>query len=669
MAQLEALMRRNFVDYASYAILDRAIPDLRDGLKPVQRRILHTLFEMNDGRYHKVANVIGETMKLHPHGDASIGDALVVLANKEFFIDRQGNFGSVLTGHPAAAARYIECRLTPLALEGLFNDALTETRESYDGRSKEPIFLPAKLPVALMLGAEGIAVGMSTRILPHNLVELWEAQVAVLCGEDFELLPDFPQGGLVDVSGYEDGLGKVEIRARVEAPDEKRVVVREIPYGTTTEGVIASIEAAALKGRLKVASISDFTTDHVEIELTLPRGVKSSEVIPQLFAYTDCGISISSNPVLIDDRKPVLLRVSEVLRATVEQLLERLRAELAWERDRCVDRSHWLTLEQIFVEQRVFERLERAATAEALESEVREGMGEHAALFVRPMQDEDVTRLLRLEIRRISAYDIERNRGEIAALEGTIAEIDAKLADLQGTAIAYLRGLIEQYGERFPRRTRLTRFDEIDVKAVSLQSLKLSYDPTTGLFGSQVKGSRFKLSVSEHDLVLGIADDGTYRVMTAPEKVFFSGKLLYCEPFDPERGFEFTVVYRDGGRIAYGKRVRLDRFIRNREYRLVKDPKGRVDLLLPDGEEGIASLEFAAAPRQRVKSARFDLSKLESTGIGARGTRLAPKAVARIKLLARKRKHKADEPPAPPKAGKPKRGDEKLPPKGQTSLF
>jgi topoisomerase-4 subunit A len=695
MAQLEALMRRNFVDYASYAILDRAIPDLRDGLKPVQRRILYTLSQMHDGRYHKVANVIGETMKLHPHGDASIGDALVVLANKEFFIDRQGNFGGVLTGHPAAAARYIECRLTPLALEGLFNDALTETRESYDGRTREPIFLPAKLPVALMLGAEGIAVGMSTRILPHNIVELWEAQVALLSGEEIELHPDFPQGGLADVSQYEDGLGKVEIRARVEAPDEKRVVIREIPFGTTTEGLIASIEAAVQKGRLKVSSISDYTTHRVEIELALPRGVKSSEVIPQLFAYTDCSVSVSSNPVLIDERRPVVLRVTEVLRATTDHLLERLRAELAWERDRCVDRKHWLTLEQIFVEHRVYERLERAATAGALEAEVWEGMRAHETTFVRPMQDEDVTRLLRLEIRRISAYDIERNRSEITALEAQIAEIDAKLADLKGTAIAYVRDLLEKYGDRFPRRTRLTSFDRIDVKDVALASLKLSYDPKTRLFGSAVKGSRFKLTVSEHDLVLGISDDGTYRVMTAPEKVFFSGKLIHCEPFDPDRGFEFTVVYRDAARMVYGKRVKVDRFIRNREYQLIKG-KGKVDLLLPDGDEGIASFEFAPAPRQRVKSARFDLTRLELTSVGAKGTRLAAKPVARLKLLARKAKHRAESKPsgaapgkaqapkppgaakkkAKPQAPKPPSGGKKKSPKkrggeppGQTSLF
>ena len=644
MAQLETLMRQNFVDYASYAILDRAIPDLRDGLKPVQRRILHTLFAMNDGRYHKVANVIGETMKLHPHGDASIGDALVVLANKDFFVDRQGNFGSVLTGHPAAASRYIECRLTPLALEGLFNEALTETRESYDGRTTEPVFLPAKLPVALMLGAEGIAVGLSTRILPHNLAELWQAQIALLRDEPVEVLPDFPQGGLADVHAYADGAGKVEVRARIETPDEKRVVIREVPYGTTTESLISSIETAVQRGRVKIATIQDYTTDRVEIELSLPRGVKADEVVPQLYAHTDCAVAVSSNLVLIDERRPVQLTVTEVLRAVTTQLVERLEAELLFEKGKLTDRHHWLTLEQVFVEERVYQRLEEADSQEALESEVREGMAPFADRFVRELSDDDVTRLLRLEIRRISAFDIEKHRKDVEGVLAKLAEVEAKLADMTATTVAFVEDLLERYGEAFPRRTRLTRFDQIDVKAVSRRDLKLSYDAKTGLFGSDVKGSRFQMTVGEHDLVLGIADDGTYRVMTPPEKVFFSGKLVHCAPFDPEQGFACTVVYRDGSRIAYGKRVKIERFIRNREYRLVKDAKGKLDLLLPEGEEGIVSMHFAPAPRQRVKSARYDLSKLESTGVSARGTRLAAKPVAKLKLLARKPKPRKTPP-------------------------
>ncbi|MCZ6782944.1 MAG: DNA topoisomerase IV subunit A [Proteobacteria bacterium] len=660
MAQLEALMERHFIDYASYFILDRAIPDLRDGLKPVQRRLLHTLFEKNDGRYHKVANVIGDTMKLHPHGDAAIGDALVVLANKELFIDRQGNFGNLITGHPAAAPRYIECRLTPLALETLFNEALTEFVPSYDGRNREPVALPAKLPVVLMLGIEGIAVGMATRILPHNLRELWEAQMALLEGKRTTLLPDFLQGGLMDASAYDDGRGKVDVRARIEVRDSKHVVIREIPYGTTTESLIASIEAAAQKGRVKIASIDDFTTDHVEIELTLARGANADEVIPQLLAYTDCNLSVSSNLVVIVDRRPVEMTVSEVLVALTEQLKEQIRAELQHERGQLIDRQHWLTLEQIFVEKRIYKKIETAKTSESVRAAVLKGMVVHEALFVRPMVDDDVTRLLDLRIRRISAYDVEKNRSELGEMAKRIRAVDRELKQLTRTTIRYVKGLLERYGEALPRRTEVARFQSVDRKAVAAPSINLAYDRASGFFGSSVRGDEFKLTVSEYDLVLGVADDGTYRVMTPSEKHLFSGRLLYCAPFDPESGAEFTVVYRDKARTAYAKRIRIEKFIRNREYTLIKDRAGRIDLLLPEGETGRVKLVFAPAKRQRKSDSVFDLSTLEPTGVAARGTRLASKPVRRVKLLPAKS-------PRSPRKKAPRRS---VPPRGgQGSLF
>jgi topoisomerase-4 subunit A len=653
LTHLDALMRRNFIEYASYSILDRAIPDLRDGLKPVQRRILHTLFTMHDGRYHKVANVIGETMKLHPHGDASIGDALVVLANKGYFIDRQGNFGSELTGHPAAAARYIECRLTPLALETLFDPDLTVWSESYDGRTREPAYLPTKLPVALMLGTEGIAVGMATRILPHNLPELWQAQIDLLAGEPVELHPDFPQGGTADVSGYDDGRGRVEVRAVIRPRDARTVVITELPYTTTTESLIASIEAAVQKGRVKIASIDDFTTDRVEIQITLPRGVTSSEVIPQLYAYTDCSVTLHSNIVVVRDRRPVGLSVTEVLRDLTESLRDRLRAQLEWEERKQLDRKHWLTLEQIFVEKRVYKRIEGAATEKAVKSEVVEGMRPHAGLMVREMDDDDVVRLLDLRIRRISAYDIGRNRRELGGIEERLARIAEDLQHLTRTTCRYLEGLIEKYADAFPRRTRTVDFEAIDKKAVARANIRLGYDRDTGFFGSQVRGEHRELSVSEFDLVLAISDDGSFRVMPPVEKVLFTGRLVHCGVFDPDKGFDFTLVYRDRAKIAFAKRVCISKFIRNKEYELIKGKAGRVDLLLPsaDGPPGAISLEFASAPRQRVRAARFDLSKLEPTGVGARGTRLAPKPVSRIKRLSPRRPRTGAAPALPPRRG------------------
>jgi topoisomerase-4 subunit A len=639
--QLESLMRRNFLEYSSYFVLDRAIPDLRDGFKPVQRRILSTLFNMNDGRYHKVAGVIGETMKLHPHGDASIGDALVVLANKDYFIDRQGNFGNLHTGHRAAAPRYIECRLTELALETLFHKPLTEFAPSYDGRNEEPVFLPAKLPVILMLGTEGIAVGMATKLLPHNLVELWEAQIAILEGKRPELFPDFPQGGLMDVDAYDDGQGKVDVRARVEVRDKRHVVITELPYGTTTESIIASIEAAVQKGRVKVSSIDDYTTEHVEIELTLARGVSATELIPQLYAYTDCAVSISSNLTVIMDRKPQLMTVSEIIRLLSERLREQLKAELEYDRERLTDRQHWLTLEQIFVEKRVYKRIEEATTDKAVRDEVMKGMAKYKKLFVRPMVDDDVKRLLEVRIRRISAYDIEKNRKDIDDIVVEIKKIDAKLKNMKKTAIGYVKGLIDKYGAQYPRRTEITKIKAVDKKKVARQNIKLAYDKASGFFGSDVRGDSFKLTVSEFDMVLGISNDGSYRVMTPPEKLLFTGKLIYCAAFDPDEGQEFTVVYRDKAKMCFAKTIKIHKFIRNKEYKLIGGTGGKVDLLLWNGETGELKLDFVPAKRQRVKTATFDLSALEQTGTGSRGTRLAAKPVAKLKFEAAKSKSKS----------------------------
>jgi topoisomerase-4 subunit A len=645
MAQLESLMQRNFLEYSSYFVLDRAIPELRDGLKPVQRRILHTLFSMSDGRFHKVANVIGETMKLHPHGDASIGDALVVLANKDYFIEKQGNFGNLATGHRAAAARYIECRLTDLALDTLFHKSLTEMVPSYDGRSPEPVRLPAKLPVILMLGTEGIAVGMATKLLPHNLNELWEAQIAILEGKPVSLFPDFPQGGLMDVDAYEDGRGKVEVRARVKILDKKHVVISEVPYGTTTESIIASIEAAAQKGRVKVSSIDDFTTSSVEIDLTLARGVSAKEVLPQLYAYTDCSVSISSNVTVINDRKPVQLTITDIIQRLTGQLKDQLRAELEFDRDQMLDKQHWLTLEQIFVEKRVYKRIEEATTEKAVRDEVMEGMAQYRELFVRPMADEDVKRLLEIRIRRISAYDIDKNRRDIVEVQKAIDAVEKKLRNMKRTTIDYVKGLIKKYGDRFPRRTEITRIKAVDKKAVARENIKLSYDKRSGFFGSDVRGDQFKMTVSEYALILGVASDGTYRVMSPPEKILFSGKLLHCEPFDPDKGVEFTIVYRDKQKIAYGKRIRIEKFIRNREYALIKGKAGKIDLILPGDAQGKLQMDFVPAKRQRVKKGTYDIAELQFISPTARGSRLAPKAVAKIKL-----EKSAGKPPGAPKS-------------------
>jgi topoisomerase-4 subunit A len=626
-------MQANFLAYASYVILDRAIPDIRDGLKPVQRRLLHTLFEMEDGRFHKVANVMGESMKLHPHGDAAIRDALVVLANKEYFIERQGNFGNIFTGHPAAAARYIECRLTPLALATLFHRPTTAFVPSYDGRKKEPQFLPAKLPVLLLLGTEGIAVGMATRILPHNFNELLQAQIDLLKGKEPRVFPDFPQGGIMDASDYADGRGKVTVRARLKPVGEKKIIIHELPFSTTTEHLIQSIESAAQRGQIKIAALHDYTTDRVEIEISLPRGAKAKELIPQLYAYTDCEVSVSSNIVAIREGQPVDLTVTQVLASLTDQLLTQLRTELEYELGQLQDRQHWLTLEQIFIENKVYSDIETAKTAQAVQRAVWDGMHQYDKQFVRPMVKDDVETLLQIRIRRISAYDRKKNRADLESVRAAIVETEAKLAKLEDTAIQYLKGILKKFGTAYPRRTRIESLRSVDRKAIARANIKLSYDPATGFFGSKVKGSKYVLEVSEFDRVLIVCRDGSYRVVGPVEKLLLGAKVLHCERFHPEQGAQFTLVYRDDKNIAYGKKVAIKAFIRDREYNLIKDRKGRLDLLLPAQKAGKVELQFAASPRQRVAQATFALSKLTFKGITAKGQRLASKPVARIRRL------------------------------------
>ncbi len=633
MAGLEPLMEQNFLEYASYVIVDRAIPEFRDGLKPVQRRILATLQKMDDGKFHKVANVIGETMKLHPHGDASIGEALVVLANKEYFIDKQGNFGNIITGHAAAAARYIECRLTDLARETLFSRALTSYRPSYDGRNQEPVFLPAKLPVLLLLGTEGIAVGMSTRILPHNFVELLEAQIKILKNQRVELYPDFPTGGIVDVTEYEDGRGKVRVRARIEPVDEKTIVIREIPFGTTTESLIASIEAAAQKGKVKIASINDYTTDKVEIEIGLPRGINASEVVPQLFAYTECEMSVNSNIVLIKDRHPAELAITELLRALTEQLREQIGAELAFELSELKDKRYWLSLERIFIEKRVYKRIEEATSDEAVMRECHLGLAPYLKELERAVSDEDIRRLLDIPIRRISRFDLEKNRRDLRDIAAAIARVEGQIARLTQTTIQYLKDLLKKHGDRYPRRSELTKFEVVDLRAVARQDIRVAYDPETGYFGSEVKTPSHQLTVSEYDRILIVTKDGAFRIVRPAEKMFIEGQVVYLERFDEEQGQVFTVVYRDKDKNAFAKRVYIKSYIRDREYELIKDKAGHLDYLIPGEASGKIAMEFVPRKRARLKGTQFNLNKLALMGVSARGVRLAPHPVAKLRRL------------------------------------
>jgi topoisomerase IV subunit A len=639
MSQLKPLMEKNFLEYASYVIMDRAIPDLRDGCKPVQRRILHTLFEMHDGKFHKVANVIGECMKLHPHGDASIGDALVVLANKEYFIEKQGNFGNILTGHEAAASRYTECRLTPLAVDTLFNPAMTEYSPSYDGRRKEPRGLPAKVPVLLMLGAEGIAVGMSTTILPHNFIELLQAQVSILRDEDYAIAPDFLQGGLIDVSEYDDGRGRIKVRALIEkVSGAQKLVIRDVPYSTTTSSLIASIEAAAQKGKVSVSTISDFTSDKVEIELHLSRGASAEAVIDQLYAHTDCEVSITSNIVVIRNDRPVEITVSEYLKEFTGILKKQVKAELEHDLARLEDRRHWLTLEQIFIENRVYKAIEKATTEEAVKRQVYEGMKPFKKQFIRAMTDDDVARLLDLRIRRISAYDIRKNRGEIDDIVAAIRQSNAKLKNLTKTTIGWLTGLIEKHRASYPRRTVIDTFHTVDKVAVAKANIRLSYDRDAGYFGSSLRGSEFVMNVTEYDRILTVTADGTYRIMAPPDKAWMPGALLHAAIWDAQKGEHLVLIYRDANKVAWGKRVHIERFITNKTYSLVKEGSLGIDFLSDKRNPGTVQLAMVPVKRQKVKAVTVDLGRIPACGLTARGLKLSQKAVQSIELLPEKEK-------------------------------
>ena len=488
MAYVDTLYEKYYLEFASYSIKNRAIPSIDDGFKPVQRRILHALYEMDDGKYHKVANVVGQTMRYHPHGDLSIFGALVNLANKELFIDRQGNFGNIFTGDEASAARYIECRLTPLAREVLFNPETTEYEDSYDGRNREPIAFPAKIPVLLAIGSEGIAVGMTTRILPHNLIELLEAQIACLQDKPFRLHPDFPTGGLVDVSQYDDGNGKVLARARLDTRDPKRILVRELPYGTTTETLIASIEDASKKGKLKISGISDYTTDQVEIEIQLARGVHTKDTVHALYAFTDCETSIAANLLVIQDNRPEITSVTQVIEYNTGRLVEILRAELKLEERQLTARHHAKTLEQVFIENRIYKSIEEETTSESVYRAVFDGLKPYEESIRAEVSREDVENLLKIPIRRISLYDINKAEAEMQDIRRRLREVRADLRGIQAFAVAFLEGIIKKYRNDHPRKTEITSIQRVDVREAAQRNLKLHYDKNTGYLGHQVNG-------------------------------------------------------------------------------------------------------------------------------------------------------------------------------------
>ena len=631
--RLHKLFDSNFLEYTSYVIKERAIPAIEDGLKPVQRRLLQTLHNMDDGRYHKVANVVGETMKLHPHGDASIFAALVNLANKGFLIDRQGNFGNIYTGDQASAARYIECRLSPLALEVMFNKDLTEYVESYDGRTTEPVSLPAKIPLLLLQGAEGIAVGMATRILPHNFRELLQAQIAILTEQDFEIFPDFPQKGLIDITDYDQGNGKVRCRARIKEKNEKTITITEIPYGTTTTSLIDSIEKAAKSGKIKIMSISDYTAEEVEIEIKLPRNIYAKDTIKALYAFTDCEVPLNTNLTLIRGDFPETSTVDEVLKFNTEKLVDDLTRELEIELSRLSQRLHARLLDQIFIEERLYKEIEEVTTYERVVSTVDESLKPYIKRLEQPVTREDIERLLEIRIKRISRYDIERQAKEIRAIRKDIKEIKTSLQDVVGYTINYLEKLLESYGDDFPRLSEITEFSEVKARKVALSNLTVGYNRETGFLGHSIKAENEQndivFSCSEYDRLLLIFSSGMYKVVPVPEKLFVGEELEYAAVF--EKNVVFNIVYRDGvENLAYVKRFRSPKFILDKEYYLFPPHKRSRILLLLLGEGKHARVSLVPSRRARSNIVEIDFDQFLLKNASAKGKRVSPRVARRV---------------------------------------
>jgi len=634
MAYVGKLFNEYFLEYASYVIRERAIPHLDDGLKPVQRRILQSLFDVDDGNFHKVANIVGHAMQYHPHGDSSIYEALVNLANKDLFIDKQGNFGNILTGDPPSAPRYIECRLFPLGRELLFRPEITDFVDSYDGRRKEPVTLPTKIPLPLIIGAEGIAVGMSTRILSHNLIEVIQAEQACLRGERFELHPDVLTGGIIDVSEYDEGNGKILSRARLDLTDSKRIIIKELPYGVTTESLIGSIEAAARSNKIRIGAITDFTTEEVEIEIKLPRGIYNAEVLDGLYAFTDCEVSIPVNMLLIRDDKPALMTVSEVIEHHSRRLIELLGKELKLEKEQILDRIHRRTLEKIFIVEKIYKEIEQVKTIKGIFAAVHKGFEAFLPEINREITDEDLEGLLRIPIRRISRFDVQRMKDEIQELFERLDTLEGYLNNLVEYGLDFLDDIIEKYGKEFTRRSEIVKLEKSDIRDIAQKNLKMRYDSKTGYLGYAVSRGRVLFSASVYDRILFIKKDGTYMVSEVPDKFFVGKGLLHAGLADREtcESVIFTLIYRKND-YPYIKRCRISSFILNRSYPLV--PEDGVLVRLTTKEDVAVLIDFTRRS-STGSSDCFPISNYLIKGVRAKGVRIRSRSFKTARFVSQR---------------------------------
>ena len=641
---LSGMYQNWFLDYASYVILERAVPHIEDGLKPVQRRILHSMKRMDDGRYNKVANIVGHTMQFHPHGDASIGDALVQMGQKDLLIDCQGNWGNILTGSRAAAPRYIEARLSKFALETLFNHKTTAWQLSYDGRNKEPITLPVKFPLLLAQGADGIAVGLSSKILPHNFNELCDAAVSSLKGEPYQLYPDFPTGGSIDASKYNDGLrgGKVRVRAKIEKLDQKTLVIRDIPFSKTSETLIASITSAIEKGKIKARKVEDLTAAEVEILVHLAPGISSDKTLDALYAFTDCEVSISPNCCVIQDDKPVFITVSDVLNYSAQQTKDLIRQELEIRKAELMEQLFYASLEKIFIEERIYKdrKYEQAPNIDAACEHIDDRLTPYYPQLVREVTKDDILRLMEIKMKRILKFNKDKADELMANIKAEIADINRDLDNLIEVTCNWFRYLKEKYGAEHPRLTEIRSFENIDAVRVVEANEKLYINRQEGFIGTGLKKDEFVCNCSNLDDLIIFYKDGTYKILKVQEKIFVGKNIIHVQVQKKnDTRTTYNVVYRDGKQgFYYIKRFNVTSFTRDSEYNLTKGtPHSKVVYFTanPNGEAEVIKLTFEPNPKLKRLFLEFDFSQLAVKGRGANGNILSKHPIHRITLKSK----------------------------------
>jgi len=637
---VDGMFQNWFLDYASYVILERAVPAIEDGLKPVQRRILHALNEMDDGRFNKVANVIGQSMQYHPHGDASIGDALVNMGQKELLFDTQGNWGDVRTGDSAAAPRYIEVRLSKFAKEVSFNDQTTEWQLSYDGRKKEPVALPMKFPLLLSQGADGIAVGLSTKILPHNFIELCEASINHLEGKRFRLLPDFLTGGYVDVSEYNKGErgGKVKVRAKIEVADKKTLAIREIPFGTTTGSLIESILKANDKGKIKIKKVTDNTAKNVEIQIDLAPGTDPDVTIDALYAFTDCQSSISTNACVIVNDKPMFLSVHEILELSTERTKDLLKKELEIKQGELNEKWHFSSLEKIFIEKRIYRDIEEATTWEMVLERIDKGLKPYKKLFKREITTDDIVKLTEIKIKRISKFDSFKADEEIKSIEEQLKQVAYDLKHLTEFAVAYFQNLIKKYGKGRERRTEIKGFEEIEVKQVAATNARLYVNREEGFFGTGLRKDEFVCECSDLDDIIAFTRAGKMMVSRLGDKKFVGKDIIHIAVWKKnDERTAYNMAYYDGGsKRTFVKRFNVTGITRDKEYDLTQEAPGSKVLYFTanqNSESEIVKVQLHPNSTARIKEFEFDFGTIEIKGRGSNGNILTKYPVRKIELL------------------------------------